>query len=93
MLPQSTLIDPSLDNSRLVQIYQTEYKLPKADAENLLNFQREELLSVHRELQYNQLELEIKIANATTLDEVLTIYQDAQMQMFLPFAGDISRVL
>lgn len=90
---ENPLLNPRLDTTVLSEIYSTQHKLSIGDAKKLIEFKRNELLSLQRDFDYAQIRAELAIANSTTVDQVVATYQDVQHSWGKVNAFDITKVL
>lgn len=67
-------VDPLLDHNEIVKIIESHYAIPNADAAKLYQFKLDEYTILHRNIKYVQLESEMDIIDAKTVDDVVEIY-------------------
>lgn len=77
------LIDTSLDINKLANIYQRQCNISFNDAKKLVQFKQDELVTLSQTLKYEQIEAELIINNATSVDEVLLQNSIIQSRMGL----------
>jgi hypothetical protein len=90
---ENPMMTEDLDISILSAIYSKQFNIPIDQAQKLVEFKRNELLSVEKNLNYVQIEAELAIANASTADEVVTIYRITQNSLGMTNAFDIAKML
>lgn len=73
-LIENPIADPLLDQNEIIKIIQSQYALSNDDAAKLYQFKLDEYTNIYRNIKYTQLESEMAIIDAKTVDDVVEIY-------------------
>jgi hypothetical protein len=63
-----------LDQNEIIKIMQSQYALSTENAAKLYQFKLAEYINMHRNIKYAQIESEMAIIHAKTVDDVVEIY-------------------
>lgn len=75
-LQDNPLTDPNLNPDKISEIYQKHLGLSKNDAGKLIEFNSAEQSLNYANIKYSQIEAELAVTNAKTVEEVLESYKN-----------------
>ncbi len=73
-LVENPIADVLLDQNEIIKIMQSQYALSTENAAKLYQFKLAEYINMHRNIKYAQIESEMAIIHAKTVDDVVEIY-------------------
>ena len=92
-LIENPLLDTRLDITAIGNIYAKQHNLNYVEGLKLARFKIDELLSLQTHIQVTQIESELALESAQTVDQVVELYRVTQLGLGMHNAFDITKML
>ena len=92
-LVENPLMTPDLDRETVISIFQHSCNLSREEADKFSTFKLEELKSIEKNVFSLQLETELRLTEASSVEQVVDIYQTMQKSLGMVNAYDITKML
>jgi hypothetical protein len=92
-LIENPLLSTNLNINRIGELYSKQHNVSLDEGCKLAQFKIDELVSLQSHIQTAQIEAELALESATTVEQVLEIYRLAQLGLGMHNAFNIARML